>query len=778
MSLFRGVHEVRLLRPMGVAVGYFDSWDAALHAVENEPSQYKGAYFTLNPINPIRPIRLAATLNPDALTPAYNAAADEDIARRVGLLVDLDPPRATDTNSTDAEKAAAREQADAVREYLGSRNWPEPTLCDSGNGWHMLYQVDLPNDDHSTELVRGVLARLKQLFPMVDSGNFNPSRVCKLYGSWARKGPHSDERPWRRSAIVEAPTTPAPVSVELLDTVAAEYVQAQKRRAGLTVSDGNVKLQKLIGFLEHYSVNILSEPRPITNGHQVALECPWVDEHSSGGARDCVASYDGIRGFGFKCLHSHCAERHWKEFRAELQRRNPGLPPFFRGLPRMTHADIARDFIAENEDFCTVYNAPRSPIAAWVGTRWDVGDDGCRLLRKAVRAHLDALYHRYPEPEEGKRDYRLILLSAPFATNVLAEVRPLLPPVRHEEFDSDVYALGLPGARVVDLQSGKVRPMEREDCITKRLYIAPEDVATPRWDRFLEEITLGDGELAAYLVRLCALCLSGMPFHGLFFLWGRGRNGKGVLLRLMMHVLGSGVFAVALRPSEVTANTREDSDSAKRTFAKFEGMRLATVQETVGSRLNLPMLKILSGGDTLSGAKMRQDDVQFAPTHKLLLPTNDKPDLPADPAFRGRVHFIPFFANYSDPRKQDPRLESDLRVEAAGVLHKLITVCPDVIQNGLRAPRSVRVATHELFEDLDVTKQFIEERVHEVATSFVTRTDMEVAVRKWVGLVAGDGDRRVIQILDGIKAQFKYERRRAENGERPWGFVGVELAVK
>jgi P4 family phage/plasmid primase-like protien len=772
MSLFHGVHEVRVLRPTGVAVGYFDSWEAALRTVENEPSQYKGAYFTLNPIN------LPATkpLNPRGLKPSLNAAGDSDIVRRVSLLVDLDPPRATDTNSTDAEKEAAREQAARLREYLGCRNWPEPMLCDSGNGWHMIYPVDLPNDDHSTELVRGVLARLKQLFPMVDAGNFNPSRVCKLYGSWARKGPHSEERPHRRSSIVEVPTGPGPVSAELLNAVAAEYVQAQER-SRLTVSDGNVKLQKLVGFLEHYSVPIQSVPRPITNGHQVAIECPWVDEHSGGGTRDCVVSYDAIRGFGFKCLHSHCVDRHWKEFRAELQRKNPGLPPFFRGLPRMTHADIARDFIADNEDFCTVYNAPHSPIAAWVGTRWDIGDDGSRLLRKAVRAHLDALYHRYPEPEEGKRDNRLILLSAPFATNVLTEVRPLLPPVRHEEFDSDVYALGLPGARVVDLRTGKVRPMEREDCITKRLYVAPEDVATPRWDRFLEEITLGDGELAAYLVRLCALCLSGMPYHGLFFLWGRGRNGKGVLLRLMMHILGSGVFAVALRPSEVTANTREDSDSAKRTFAKFEGMRLATVQETVGSRLNLPMLKILSGGDTLSGAKMRQDDVQFAPTHKLLLPTNDKPDLPADPAFRGRVHFIPFLANYSDPSKQDPRLESDLRVESAGVLHKLITVCPDVIHNGLRAPRSVRDATHELFEDLDVTKQFIEERIHEAPTSFVTRADMEAAIRKWVGLVAGDGDRRVTQILDDLKAQFKYERRRADNGERPWCFLGVDLAA-
>jgi putative DNA primase/helicase len=401
-------------------------------------------------------------------------------------------------------------------------------------------------------------------------------------------------------------------------------------------------------------------------------------------------------------------------------------------------------------------------------------------LRKAIRSHLDALYHRYPEPEEGKKDYRLILLSAPFATNVLTEVRPSLPPVRREEFDADVYSLGLPGARMVDLQSGKVRPMQREDCITKRLYIAPENVATPRWDRFLKEITLDDGELAAYLVRLCALCLTGMPYQGLFFLWGRGRNGKGVLLRLLMKILGEGVFAVSLRPSEVTANTREDSDSAKRTFAKFEGMRMATVQETVGSRLNLPALKILSGGDTLSGAKMRQDDVQFAPTHKLLLPTNDRPNLPADPAFRGRVHFIPFKADYSDVAKQDKRLESDLQVEAAGVLCKLITVCPDVIQNGLRAPRSVLDATHELFEDLDITQQFVEDRIRETPDASVSFSDMECAIGKWLpGVWVGGGDvgGQASQILDGLKTRFKYERRRSDTGRVNF-FLGVELTVK
>ncbi len=37
----------------------------------------------------------------------------------------------------------------------------------------------------------------------------------------------------------------------------------------------------------------------------------------------------------------------------------------------------------------------------------------------------------------------------------------------------------------------------------------------------------------AFLLRLCALCLTAHPFQGLFFFWGKGRNGKGVLLRLL-----------------------------------------------------------------------------------------------------------------------------------------------------------------------------------------------------------------------------------------------------
>jgi hypothetical protein len=76
---FFGIHEVRLLRPNGVAAGYFNDWHAALRAVENENTGYKAAYFTLNPIN----VPAACRLNPQVLSPSRNTASDSDIARRV-----------------------------------------------------------------------------------------------------------------------------------------------------------------------------------------------------------------------------------------------------------------------------------------------------------------------------------------------------------------------------------------------------------------------------------------------------------------------------------------------------------------------------------------------------------------------------------------------------------------------------------------------------------------------------------------------------------------------
>ena len=759
MKLFHGTHEIRLFRPSGVAVGYFDSEEAALRTIENEPSQYKAAYFTLNPIK----LPDSIPVNPQTLTPSRNTAGDSDIARRVSLLIDFDPLRAAGTNSTEAEKQVAREQAERVREYLRNRNSPEPMLCDSGNGWHLIYCIDLPNDDSSTELVRGVLARLHQLFPMVDAGNFNASRLCKLYGSWARKGEHSDERPWRRSAIIE----------EGSDTIVTEQQLRALSPAPLTVQapkkTDDVKLSSLLGFLDYYGVAVRSEPREVAGGWQVEIECPWVDEHSSEARRDTVCSFIAGLGNGFRCLHSHCVDRRWREFRAELEKRNPGLAPYYGKLPEMTHSKIARAFVESHDDFVRIYDMENT-TGVWIsGKRWALGDPGDALLRMAIRRCLDELHDRYPAPEQNQRDARRALEQAAFVGGVLSEVKPWLPPKASRDFDADPEILPLPNGAVADLRAGIIRAMRREDCQTRRIPVVPTDIPTPRFDSFLREITCGDAELAAYIQRLMALSISGLALHLLIFFYGSGRNGKGVLLRLLAKILGRDLFTATLRPEDVEYRRGAD-DRNKRLMGRLRNKRLAFTGETVGGNLDWTLLKMLSGGDSLTGAKLYQDDSAFEPTHTLILATNDRPVLPATAAFKGRLRFVPFLADFTG--REDLALESALEAEMPGILLRLIEIAPQVF-NGDNPPLAVQDATDDVMDENDVARPFIEQCLEADPDAVTAVPEMEAAIQRWVGtLVIGGPDPS--RIMDGVRCRWKRGRKRVGR-EQLRGLIGVRV---
>jgi putative DNA primase/helicase len=254
-------------------------------------------------------------------------------------------------------------------------------------------------------------------------------------------------------------------------------------------------------------------------------------------------------------------------------------------------------------------------------------------------------------------------------------------------------------------------------------------------------------------------------------------------------ILGEGRFAWPLRPSEITVSKFGD-EAMKRTFANLKGKRLVTVTESVAGNLNHSMLKLMSGGDALSGARMRQDQEVFKPTHKVLLPTNDRPQLPADPAFRGRVHMIPFAANFTG--REDQTLDHTLQhVELPGILYRLITLCPDVIVNGLRPPASVLAETDQLFTELDVTKQFRDECLDSVPDAETPEVEMEQAIAEWLraqgtGVVvstSGHGTQGE-SILKELRHQpdIKYVRRRRDGGRaegtgrgRAWVYVGVRL---
>ena len=99
--------------------------------------------------------------------------------------------------------------AEAVREHLHSLGWAEPVVADSGNGFHLLYRVDLANDDRARDLVKRLLHTLGGRFSnehvKLDENVFNAARIWKLYGTVACKGDSTPERPHRVARLIGVP---------------------------------------------------------------------------------------------------------------------------------------------------------------------------------------------------------------------------------------------------------------------------------------------------------------------------------------------------------------------------------------------------------------------------------------------------------------------------------------------------------------------------------------------------------------------------------------------
>jgi hypothetical protein len=153
-------------------------------------------------------------------------ATAADVPRRRWVLIDVDPDRPADSSSTDAEKRKALKVVKTVRTYLDGLGWPAPVFADSGNGWHLLYRVDLPNDVASTELVKAALHALAGRFDSdgakIDRKVFDAPRLVKLYGTKACKGDDAPDRPHRFARVVEAPETLELVSRDQLEALARE----------------------------------------------------------------------------------------------------------------------------------------------------------------------------------------------------------------------------------------------------------------------------------------------------------------------------------------------------------------------------------------------------------------------------------------------------------------------------------------------------------------------------------------------------------------------------
>jgi putative DNA primase/helicase len=272
-------------------------------------------------------------------------------------------------------------------------------------------------------------------------------------------------------------------------------------------------------------------------------------------------------------------------------------------------------------------------------------------------------------------------------------------------WDNEPWLLNTPGG-IVDLKTGKLLPHDPERYLTKITAVAPGDGGCPLWNKFIARVTGGDYHLQLFLQRIAGYALTGdVSEHSLFFLYGKGRNGKGVFLNTLSNIMADYAEVAPMETFVVTQGSRHPTE-----LAGLRGARLVTAQETEeNQRWAESKIKTLTGGDRIRARFMHQDFFEFDPSFKLFVGGNHKPGLRGvDEAIKSRMNLVPFTVTI--PRgERDKQLPEKLKAEWPAILQWAINGCLAWQLQGLMQPDVVRKATDEYLNEQDDIGRWIDE---------------------------------------------------------------------
>lgn len=313
------VVELRAVKPRPdtpgwekTASGFYDNYQRLIEDAEKLNGRYAAIYVSLNPP---KPELLSRSANRISFNPS-DTVGDADIQTRRWLFLDFDPVRSSGIPATDAEQDLAFARARECREYLSGRGWPEPVRAASGNGAHLLYRIDLVNDDISRHLIDDILKALAAQYSdervEMDAGTGNASRLAKLYGTLSAKGDAIGDRPHRLARLLREPDPIEVVSHGQLRDLGAMNPTVLTLGKQPNQSEGF----DLEGWIAEKGLDVVKVTSWNGGRKWILAECPWDASHTDQAAY-IVQLSNGAVAAG--CHHSSCRGKAWHDLRDAVE---------------------------------------------------------------------------------------------------------------------------------------------------------------------------------------------------------------------------------------------------------------------------------------------------------------------------------------------------------------------------------------------------------------------------------------------------------------------------
>jgi putative DNA primase/helicase len=247
----------------------------------------------------------------------------------------------------------------------------------------------------------------------------------------------------------------------------------------------------------------------------------------------------------------------------------------------------------------------------------------------------------------------------------------------------------------------------------------------------------------------------------LFLCWGKGSNGKSVMLTILRALAGVYAYNAPFSLFEIQGRGAIPND-----VAALVGRRLVTSSETnEGTRLNEARLKALTGCDPMTARFLHGEFFTFEPMAKYWLAVNHKPKVDDEShGFWRRIRLVPFLRRFDLGKDADDALVATLLAELPGIVAWAVRGALEWQAHGLAAPAAVMRATETYRMESDPLAQFIDERCV-VGRAYSAKATQAFKTYKAWAIEQGMNDRDMLgSTAFGTKMSAKFEKRHTNKG--------------
>ena len=159
----------------------------------------------------------------------------------------------------------------------------------------------------------------------VDKTTYNPSRICRLYGTIACKGDNIPTRPHRQARIISIRGEGEIVTISQITKIVSKLQDKHNINTEVTAEITNKKLKNVnkkkdvAEWLEKYEIQVSHRKEEADKIIYVLKQCPWNEENTDKSAY--VIQYNNgniVAG----CHHNSCSENNWSTLRSKYEPTN------------------------------------------------------------------------------------------------------------------------------------------------------------------------------------------------------------------------------------------------------------------------------------------------------------------------------------------------------------------------------------------------------------------------------------------------------------------------